>query len=135
MVMCRIYLTDRDLEKLTKKPKKAAAWLSEKMSKKSKEVTWTKLSLEQKKEYDVAQAVELSNILSSQAVRELAELEGLNPQLVMKMRWVLPVKPGGTAKARLVVLGYQAHNLTQVETASPTFSRSGWQRRRTLDSS
>eukprot|EP00439_Symbiodinium_sp_Y106_P076952 s4036_g16.t1 len=39
------------------------------------------------------------------------------------MRWVLTRKSDGRAKARLVVLGYQAHNVTDAETASPTLSR------------
>ena len=40
-------------------------------------------------------------------------------------RWVLTWKASGKARARLVVLGYQGHNLTEVETAAPTLSRVG----------
>ena len=45
----------------------------------------------------------------------------------MKMRWVLTRKSDGTAKARLVVLvlGFMAHNLTEVATTSPTMSKVG----------
>ena len=44
----------------------------------------------------------------------------------MQMRWVLTTKPmpeGAVAKARLVVLGFQQRNLTQVQAAAPTMSR------------
>ena len=43
----------------------------------------------------------------------------------MKMRWALTRKSDGTAKARLVVLGFMAHNLTEVATTSPTMSKVG----------
>ena len=91
------------------------------MAEKSKEVSWRSLTLDQKKEFDEAQAIELSNVLSSAAVRALSkqELQGMDPRKVMGMTWVLTWKASGKAKARLVVLGYQAHNLTQVETAAP----------------
>eukprot|EP00439_Symbiodinium_sp_Y106_P048762 s3212_g6.t1 len=120
-----IVISTKDLKKLTKKPRKAAVWLSQKMAEKSKEVNWRHLTLEEKKEYDEAQAVEVSNVVREAAVRSLTaeELCHLEWDKVMSMRWVLTRKSDGRAKARLVVLGYQAHNLTDVETAAPTLSR------------
>ena len=93
----------------------------------SKEVSWHKLSQEEKVEFDEAQAIELKNVLSSAAVRALtrSELQGIDPARVVNMRWALTRKSSGTAKARLVVLGFQQHNLTSVQTAAPTLSRSG----------
>ena len=89
-------------------------------------ICW-RLRDEEKLEFDEAQAVELSNVLSSAAVRALAmsETKDLDYSKVMKMRWVLTRKNSGTAKARLVVLGFQQHNLTTVQTAAPTLSRTG----------
>ena len=78
--------------------------------------------IEEKKSFDEAQAIELSNVLNSAAVRGLSqsELAEVDFGKVMNMRWVMTWKATGQAKARLVVLGYQAHNLTSVATASPT---------------
>eukprot|EP00438_Fugacium_kawagutii_P004377 Skav222545 [mRNA] locus=C9257715:1360:1842:- [translate_table: standard] len=39
------------------------------------------------------------------------------------MRWVLCYKSDGTPKARLVVLGYMAPNLTKVQSSAPTMAR------------
>ena len=72
--------------------------------------------LDQKKEFDIAQAKEISNVIVSKALRNLTpkELKELNPGSIMSMQWVLTRKSTGDAKARLVVLGFQAHNLTEV---------------------
>lgn len=122
-------LSEDDFAWLAKNPseKKANVWLSRKMMEKSKEVTWSKLPLEDKKKFDLAQAKELSQVATSQALRNLTAEEAANIDLstIMNMRWVLTFKGGNTAKARLVVLGFQAHNLTSVETASPTMSKTG----------
>ena len=127
MVACEIDVREKDLKRLVAKPKKATVWLSQKMAEKSKEVSWKSLTLGEKKLFDEAQAIELNNVLTSSAVRNLtrSELDGVDYSKVMSMRWVLTWKATGTAKARLVVLGYQAHNLTSVQTASPTLSRTG----------
>ena len=126
-----IYLNvdERDWEWLSKPQnrKKGSIWLSKKMSEKGKEVEWKHLTLEQKKEFDMAMAKEISNVTISKALRDLSPEERgkLDPKQVMAMRWVLTRKSDGTAKARLVVLGFQAHNITEVETASPTMSKAG----------
>ena len=72
-------------------------------------------------------AKEISNVVISRALRNLSpeEHKKINPKTVMGMRWVLTRKADQTAKARLVVLGFQAHNLTEVETTSPTLSKLG----------
>ena len=97
------------------------------MSEKSKEVSWQKLPLHEKKEYDIAMAKELSNVIISRALRRLSkeELRSLDPKRLMAMRWVLTRKSDGTAKARLVVLGSMAPSVSEVETASPTLSKTG----------
>ena len=106
-------------------PKKAAIWLSKKMKEKGKEHRWQHLSLDQKRNFDEAQAKELSNVLQAKALRSLTQQEWatFDPKQAMQMRWVLTTKTDDSAKARLVVLGYQAHNLTSVQTAAPTMSR------------
>ena len=122
-------VTNEEADWLAKHPPKAAIWLSKKMEAKGKQEAWNQLSLDRKKDFDLAQAKELSQVLASRALRSLTRPEELNldKSTVMNMRWVLTTKGGGTAKARLVVLGFQAHNLTEVETASPTMSKIGRQ--------
>ncbi|CAE7836823.1 GIP [Symbiodinium sp. CCMP2592] len=124
---CEMEMTDQDLKRVRKRPRKAAVWLSQKMSEKSREVSWRSLTEEEKREYDEAQAVEVTNVVREAAIRALSaqELQDVDMKNVMAMRWVLTRKQSGKAKARLVVLGYQAHNLTSVETSAPTLSRTG----------
>ena len=107
--------------------RKANVWLSRKMAEKSKEVQWKELTLDQKKLFDIAMAKELSQVATSRALRNITKDESLNldKSRVMNMRWVLTWKGDGSAKARLVILGFQAHNLCEVETTSPTLSKVG----------
>ena len=107
--------------------KRAAVWLSKKMSAKGQEVIWQRLPLKEKQEYDMAMAKEISQVAISRALRNLTDKEAkeLDPATLMRMRWVLTRKQDGMAKARLVVLGFMAHNLTEVQTTSPTMSKVG----------
>ncbi len=126
-VVCEIELDEKDITWLANnhKERKVNIWLSKKMSEKGKEVVWNQLPLSKKKEFDLAQARELNQVAVSKALRKLteAEMKNLNWSEVMQMRWVLTLKSDGTPKARLVVLGFQAPNLTEVATAAPTMSR------------
>lgn len=66
-------------------------------------------------------AVSFTGLLRSLTRDEHLNLDRKNQ--VTQMRWVLTLKGSGSEKARLVVLGYQAHNLCQVQAAAPTMSR------------
>ena len=120
-------VTDADRDYVLRHPHKSAIWLSKKMMEKSKEESWKELPLSRKKDFDEAQARELSNVLQSKALRSLTQEETLqlNPKSVMNMRWVLTTKASGDAKARLVVLGYQQGNVAEAAAASaaPTLGR------------
>ena len=122
-----ISVEPEDTKFLMNHPRKAAIWLSKKMESKGKEKLWSKMNLEEKYKFDEAQAKELSNVLTARALRSLTSQEelNLNRRQIMQMRWVMTVKNDKSAKARLVVLGYQAPNLTQVMASSPTMSRLG----------
>ena len=50
-------------------PRKASIWLSKKMQEKGREAEWKKLTLEEKKLMDEAQALELGNVLRSKALQ------------------------------------------------------------------
>eukprot|EP00438_Fugacium_kawagutii_P000255 Skav212300 [mRNA] locus=scaffold732:645059:648265:- [translate_table: standard] len=120
-----IVLESSDIDYLSKHPMKAGIWLSKKMETKGKEAQWSRLTLEERKSFDGAQAKELSNVLAAKAVRSLTASEeaNLDYKRVMQMRWVLTHKSDNTPKARLVVLGYQAHNVASVQASAPTMAR------------
>ena len=122
-----IPLEEVDLDYLSEHPKKASIWLSKKLEARGKELRWSQMPLSQKKQFDEAQCKELSQVMTSKAVRSLTAQEELNVDhsRVMAMRWVMTVKSDNSPKARLVVLGYQQHNLTSVQAAAPTMSRIG----------
>ena len=115
-----------DIDYLMKHPHKSTIWMSKRMMEKSKEESWAKLPLSKKHEFDLAQAKELANVLQSKALRSLTaqEWKTLPQKRPMQMRWVLTTKSDSSAKARLVVLGYQAHNLCEVQASAPTLGRS-----------
>ena len=118
-------LLPSDLTYLTKNPEKSEVWLSKKMIEKGKEKRWSQMDLEEKHKFDLSMAKELSNVLSSKALRSLTsqEWDDLDYNKVASMRWVLTVKSDGSAKARLVVLGFQMPDIEHMETASPTMAR------------
>ena len=100
--------------------RKAKIWLSRKMADKSKGVQWKELTLDQKL-FDIAMARELSQVATSRALRNITKDESLklDKSRVMNMCWVLTWKgDGSAAKARLVILGFQARDLCEVETTS-----------------
>ena len=120
-----IPMEEEDIQYLAEKPRRATAWMSKKLESRSKELRWSQMPIEQKYLFDEAQSKELSQVLTSKAVRSLSRQKEMNidHSKIMSMRWVMTVKAGGDAKARLVVLGYQQHNLTSVQSSAPTMSR------------
>ena len=123
-----------------------------------KDITYRKLQPGDQALFDEAMARELAEFLQSVAVRKVMdEIErkecDLNPERVLKMRWLLtwkPVEPAEPpaegepsnvtkasdwkAKARIVIIGYQHPYLIDrdpgtgrpvLETTSPTLSRHG----------
>ena len=117
-------ITEEEVTYMANNPKKAKVFLAKAMEK-GKEERWSRLNLEDKHRFDLAQAREISNVITSGALRVLSAEERMNLDFktVMGMRWVLTTKSDNSAKARLVVLGYQAPNLTEVQTAAPTMAK------------
>lgn len=68
-------VTKEDGIYLSNHPRKAAIWLSRKVQEKGKETQWSRLTLDQKKEFDLAQAKEITNVVQSKALRSLTEQE------------------------------------------------------------
>lgn len=66
-----------DIEYLSEHPRKASIWMAKSLEK-GKEEQWSKMSLEQKGQFDLAQAKELNNVVSSKALRALTKAEHLD---------------------------------------------------------
>eukprot|EP00435_Cladocopium_sp_Y103_P013234 s2397_g3.t1 len=105
-----IPMDEEDIRHLSEKPRRATAWMSKKLESRGKELRWSQMPLEQKYQFDEAQCRELSQVLTAKAVRSLSQQEELkvDPAKLMAMRWVMTVKAGGEAKARLVDLYVRA---------------------------
>ena len=97
------------------------------------EVQVKHLSAQERALFDIAKDNELSCWIATNALRPILR-KSLNPDQILKSRWVLTwenIEADGDqpasrkAKARLVVLGYQDPQLTQVARDSPTLTKEG----------
>ncbi|CAK0846211.1 unnamed protein product [Prorocentrum cordatum] len=74
-------------------------------------------------EFRKAMTKEVANWKQYKGLRRAPASEVKDPADVIRCHWVLTRKSDGTAKARLVLLGYQTKDIGQEPTASPTASR------------
>ena len=95
------------------------------------EVQLKTLTLEDRILFEKAKDAELNCWIQTSALRPILR-KHLNPNQILKSRWVLtwkaiddPDQPSRKAKARLVVLGFQDPQLTEVARDSPTLAREG----------
>ena len=97
------------------------------------EVQLKTLTLEDRILFEKAKDAELNCWIQTSALRPILR-KHLNPSQILKSRWVLtwkpiddpiPNQPTRKAKARLVVLGFQDPQLTEVARDSPTLTREG----------
>lgn len=86
------------------------------------EIQLEKCSPELKKEFMNAMVKEVANWTGNHAVRGHPRSE-ITKGATMRMRWVLTIKADGTAKARLVILGFTDRDLATLKSAAPTASR------------
>ena len=95
------------------------AWLVKATRK--QEVSYGKLVPEERIKFDAAKEAEVSQWVKEAAARRV---EGLIPSnRIMWMRWVLTYKENGSAKARIVVVGFEDPDLESLVSSSPTMSR------------
>ena len=73
----------------------------------------------------MAKGSEISQWLKYKVCKAVAR-SSVGDLTLLQMRWVLTWKGDGSAKARLVLRGYQVQNVTEVETAAPIPRRRAW---------
>ena len=87
----------------------------------SAEVKWHLLSPEEKAKFEVAKEAEVSQWLAANAVKRIT---GVVPKgRTIGMRWVLTWKENGSAKGRIVLIGFQDPDLQTMNSSAPTMSR------------
>ncbi|CAE7023621.1 GIP [Symbiodinium sp. KB8] len=109
-------MTGIDWKQLIGKPRQSTAWMSKKLLEKGKEVHWRTLTTRHRPRRS---AMSFRNAAARSLLTH--EKEKLDWKRVMKMRWVLRYKSAGPAKARLVVLGFQAPTLVETQASSPFY--------------
>ena len=107
---------DSDWKRMRRDP---TAWMVKAMRK--QEVSYGKLAQEERTKFDAAKEAEVSQWIREAAARRV---EGsIPPERIMRMRWVLTYKEKGSAKARIVVVGFEDPDLETLVSSSPTMSR------------
>ena len=107
----------------------AGFWQADGEEREGVEVSYKKLSDEEKLDMDEAMVKELSQVRISAALRKAteAELEGLDSAMLLRMRWLLAWKIAEDdtkkAKARLVALRFQRPGLTELNAAARILCR------------
>jgi hypothetical protein len=86
------------------------------------EVNLKTVEPEERLRFKQAMVKELTSWKKYGAVKGVARA-GISPQDFLRFRWVLTRKADGSAKARLVLLGYQDRDLEKLVSCSPTASR------------
>ena len=129
-----IELSDNDVHRWAAADKpEEMAWLASVSKRARAEVCIKNLNLEEKLLFEKAKDAELNCWIQTSALKPILRKK-LNPEQILKSRWVLtwksineenPELPQRKAKARLVVLGFQDPKLCEVARDSPTLTREG----------
>ena len=130
---CEIILNHQDIQQLRKSEIDATAFLVSSAKKQRSEVKLKDLTPEQKKEFDKAKEKEVDQWLSTGTVRAILR-DRIPAANILRSRWILTWKDvdeieakeigkSKKAKARLVILGYEDPNLTEIPRDSPTLQK------------
>ena len=107
----------KDLKRFTRD---SETWVSRKM-KKGVDLKWAQIPKDRIADFIAAKDKEVSNWVRENAIR--LTKDKILPHRAMRMRWVYTIKQDGSAKARLVIIGFEDPDLTELRTTSPTMSR------------
>ena len=132
--MLEVPLSKQDLLKWSYDPRPQELACVASASKRARaEVQLKDLTAEDRRLFDIAKDSELNCWLQTSALKPVLR-KSLNPDQILRSRWVLTWKPvedqhgtiqGRKAKARLVVLGYMDPQLTEVARDAPTLTKEG----------
>eukprot|EP00435_Cladocopium_sp_Y103_P009291 s2999_g2.t1 len=89
--------------------------------KKGVELKWREIPADRLEDFQKAKAKEISSWVRESAVK-LASKDVPRSRL-LKMRWIYTIKHDDTAKARLVIIGYQDPDLMSLQKTSPVMTR------------
>lgn len=131
--ICEVFLTQNDLDRLQNSPEELPTLAATAAKKQRAEVKLKDLSPEEIKEFQVAKNKELDQWIATKTIRGILRNK-IPEQNILRARWVMTWKDlapaeaaqcGRTrkAKARLVILGYEDPNLTEIPRDSPTLQR------------
>ena len=130
---CEIFLSHQDIQQLRKTEVDATAFLVSSAKKQRAEVKLKDLTEEQKREFAKAKEKEVDQWLSTGTVQAILR-ERIPAANILRSRWILTWKEvdeieakeigkARKAKARLVILGYEDPNLTEIPRDSPTLQK------------
>ena len=130
---CEILLNHQDIQQLRKPEIDATAFLVSSAKRQRAEVKLKDLTEDQKKEFAKAKEKEVDQWLSTGTVQAILR-DRIPAANILRSRWILTWKDvdeieakeiGKTrkAKARLVILGYEDPNLTEIPRDSPTLQK------------
>ena len=107
--------------------KNLSAFLTAALRKRAVEVSEKRMTEEERKAFQKAKGIEVTNFLSAKAFEALPPGYKANREDAVKMRWILTWKAlpdgGQKAKARAVLLGYMDPKYSERATTSPTTTR------------
>ena len=122
----RIYMLEvdiptkqRDVRSFTRD---STTWVTNKL-KKGAELRWQDIPKDRLKDFEAAKQKEVSNWIKHQAVRRVMKEQHVTKDKIMRMRWIYTLKSDDSAKARIVIIGYEDPQLLDLQKTSPTMSR------------
>ena len=132
-IECEVFLTEDDIDQIRTEPDKFSVFVATAAKRQRVEVKLKDLTNEQRMEFDQAKTKEIDQWLTTETVRKILRHQ-IPDSNILRCRWVLTwkdldpldaAKEGKSrkAKARLVILGYEDPDITDIPRDSPTLQK------------
>ena len=130
---CEIFLTEDDISQIAKQPEDFSTFVASAVKRQRVEVKLRDLNPEELQEFQNAKTKEIDQWLSTSTVRKILKSK-IPEENILRCRWVLTWKDldavdaakegkNKKAKARLVVLGFEDPDITNIPRDSPTLQK------------